>query len=120
MAGNKVMKLWTALVTAFLALCAALGFATTTAGAAVAQTQPECSDGPQVALPGSAPDSWPRGRSLPPTMKQRTGAEAHGASPTCRHRARTTAVASVPTARHVLRNLHEPATSMEPTVRLRL
>ena len=31
MARNKVMKLWTAIVTAFLALCTALGFITTTA-----------------------------------------------------------------------------------------
>ncbi|MFE9092746.1 DUF6344 domain-containing protein [Streptomyces sp. NPDC007264] len=120
MAGNKVMKLWTAIVTAFLALCAALGFATTTAEAAVAPTQPEGGSAPQMTLPGPAPDSWARDRSLPPTMKQRIHAEAHGASPTCRHRARTTAVASTPLARHALRSLHEPATSIEPTVRLRL
>lgn len=120
MAGNKVMKLWTAIVTAFLALCAALGFATTTAEAAVAQTQPAHDGGPQATLPVPAPDSWARDRSLPPTMKQRISAEAHGASPTCRHRARTTAVASTPIARHALRSLHEPATSIEPTVRLRL
>ena len=37
------MKLWTALVTAFLALCTTLGLITTTAAAAVPQT----GDGPQ-------------------------------------------------------------------------
>ncbi|MFD1273375.1 hypothetical protein ACFQ51_21600 [Streptomyces kaempferi] len=38
MTQNKVMKLWTVIVTAFLALCTTLGFITTTAAAAVPQT----------------------------------------------------------------------------------
>ena len=39
MARNKVMKVWTAIVTAFVALCTALGLVTTTAAAAVPQTE---------------------------------------------------------------------------------
>lgn len=38
MARNKVLTLWTSIVTAFLALCTALGLVTTTAAAAVPQT----------------------------------------------------------------------------------
>lgn len=40
MARNQVMKLWTVVITAFLALFTALGLITTTAAAAVPQTQP--------------------------------------------------------------------------------
>ncbi|CAM5734895.1 hypothetical protein SHIRM173S_04555 [Streptomyces hirsutus] len=49
MARNKVMKLWTAIVTAFLALCTALGFITTTASAAV---PPDRDDAQQRERPG--------------------------------------------------------------------
>ncbi|MEU6373800.1 DUF6344 domain-containing protein [Streptomyces sp. NPDC046909] len=92
MAQNKVMKLWTAIVTALLALCTALGLVTTTAAAATAA--------PQTGTNGTttrhstaetttaAPPlwSWSWTRSLPPTMKQRIRAEAHGKTPSCRHR----------------------------------
>ncbi|MDQ0386635.1 hypothetical protein J2S54_003455 [Streptomyces sp. DSM 42143] len=89
MARNKVMTLWTTIVTAFLALCTALGFVTTTASAAVPQsgthsnTESASSEtAPAVTIPR------PRSRtgSLPPTMKQRIRAEAHGKAPSCRHR----------------------------------
>ncbi|GGW53188.1 hypothetical protein GCM10010503_32930 [Streptomyces lucensis JCM 4490] len=95
MAQNKVMKLWTAIVTAFLALCTALGLASAgTATAAPAAGQPE---GPRTGtehrtipttptIPAPRPWSWSHGRALPPTMKQRIRAEAHGKSPRCRHR----------------------------------
>ncbi|MEV6016529.1 MULTISPECIES: DUF6344 domain-containing protein [unclassified Streptomyces] len=91
MTQNKVMKLWSAIVTAFLALCTTLGLVTTTAAAAVPQAGParntESSVAAQAIVP--APAHWTRSstRALPPTMKQRIRAEAHGSSPSCRHRA---------------------------------
>ncbi|GHE66202.1 hypothetical protein GCM10014715_19920 [Streptomyces spiralis] len=90
---HKVVKLWTAIVTAFLALCTALGLITTTAGAASAASQSDKASKSTStrlrALPEQATSSpWSRThlRSLPPTMKQRIRAEAHGKSPSCRHR----------------------------------
>ncbi|MFF8591726.1 DUF6344 domain-containing protein [Streptomyces sp. NPDC015220] len=88
---HKVMKLWTAIVTAFLALCTALGLITTTATAATAAPQPESAPKSTTRVPAQATSSWSRtharhARSLPPTMKQRIRAEAHGKSPSCRHR----------------------------------
>lgn len=88
MARNKVMKLWNAIVTAFLALCTALGLVTTTASAAVPQTeQARNSDSaPRTTAPATPLWSWSLIKALPPTMKQRIHAEAHGKSPSCRHR----------------------------------
>ncbi|MEV6480558.1 DUF6344 domain-containing protein [Streptomyces sp. NPDC051576] len=85
----KVMKLWNAFVTAFLALCTALGLITITATAATAAALPRSeatgsSATAQVTTPAISP--WSFTRSLPPTMKQRIRAEAHGKSPSCRHR----------------------------------
>jgi hypothetical protein len=101
MARNKVMKLWTAIVTAFLALCTTLGFVTTTAAAAVPQTEQERNSAliPQqrTAPATAAPWSLSYAKALPPTMKQRIHAEAHGKSPSCRHRTLTDTTAS-PTA----------------------
>ncbi|MFF7370189.1 DUF6344 domain-containing protein [Streptomyces tricolor] len=92
MTQTKVMKLWTAIVTAFLALCTALGLVTATAATAAAA-------GPRTESPrtGTAQRTtptipvahhwaWSHGRALPPTMKQRIRAEAHGKTPSCRHR----------------------------------
>ncbi|MFF4061252.1 DUF6344 domain-containing protein [Streptomyces sp. NPDC001668] len=87
MARNKVMKLWTVVITAFLALFTALGLITTTAAAAVPQTQPARNS--EVAHPEPLAMShglWSYVRSLPPTMKQRIRAEAHGKTPSCRPR----------------------------------
>ncbi|MFI6933638.1 DUF6344 domain-containing protein [Streptomyces sp. NPDC050287] len=88
MAQNKVMNLWTAIVTAFLALCTALGLITTTAAAAVPQTGTPRNSTPHATAPVLSPGSspWSHVRSLPPTMKQRIRAEAHGKTPSCRHR----------------------------------
>jgi hypothetical protein len=89
MAQNKVMNLWTAFVTALLALCTALGLITTTAAAAVPQTAATRNSTPQTATApamSTRPWSWSYDRSLPPTMKQRIRAEAHGKTPSCRHR----------------------------------
>ncbi|MFF8968799.1 DUF6344 domain-containing protein [Streptomyces sp. NPDC014995] len=91
MAENRVMKLWTTIITALVALCAALGFVTTTSATAVAQTEStrnsDKSDSTvHPSVPAVSPWSWFFARSLPPTMKQRIRAEAHGKSPSCRHR----------------------------------
>ncbi|GAA3175289.1 DUF6344 domain-containing protein [Streptomyces virens] len=87
MARNKVMTLWTAVVTAFLALCTALGLITTTASAAVPQSEPVSNiDSRPTSVAETAPFLWSLLSALPPTMKQRIHAEAHGKSPSCRHR----------------------------------
>ncbi|MFF5156150.1 DUF6344 domain-containing protein [Streptomyces sp. NPDC000348] len=88
MARNKVMKLWNAIVTAFLALCTALGLITTTASAAVPQTDEtrNSDSAPNISAPTAPLWSWSLIKALPPTMKQRIHAEAHGKSPSCRHR----------------------------------
>ncbi|MEV0908579.1 DUF6344 domain-containing protein [Streptomyces hokutonensis] len=84
----KVMKLWTAFVTAFIALCTALGLITITATAATAATPRSGATGTSATAQPTAPtiSPWSFTRSLPPTMKQRIRAEAHGKSPSCRHR----------------------------------
>ncbi|MFI2370236.1 DUF6344 domain-containing protein [Streptomyces sp. NPDC018833] len=99
MAAFKVRNLWNAFVTAFFALLASVGLTTATAAAATSQPAVQTPDEPLKArsqvsgavLPAqsrrAAPTRWlstARGRSLPPTMKQRIGAEAHGASPATR------------------------------------
>ncbi|MER6441679.1 MULTISPECIES: DUF6344 domain-containing protein [unclassified Streptomyces] len=95
MTQNKVMKLWTVLVTAFLALCTTLGFITTTAAAAVPQSGTTHESTAPAAVPAAtAPWTASYSRALPPTMKQRIRAEAHGSSPSCRHRPRVDAEAS--------------------------
>ncbi|KUM79925.1 hypothetical protein J7F01_02800 [Streptomyces sp. ISL-22] len=95
MTRNKVMNLWTTIVTAFLALCTTLGFLTPTAAAAVPHTgaarNSDSDDGDRGAqltapVPAMAHWAWSYTRSLPPTMKQRIRAEAHGKTPGCRHR----------------------------------
>lgn len=99
MAALKVRNLWTAFVTAFFALLASVGLTTATATAATPQPAVATPDEParagvrttgtgvpeqiRMAVPQRLPAA--RGsRSLPPTMKQRIGAEAHGASPATR------------------------------------
>ncbi|MFE7835271.1 DUF6344 domain-containing protein [Streptomyces sp. NPDC057474] len=86
MAQNKVMKLWTAIVTALLALCTALGLVTTAASAAVPQTETTRNCAAHTTTPAMSLSARPHDRALPPTMKQRIRAEAHGSSPSCRHR----------------------------------
>ncbi|MFF6989471.1 DUF6344 domain-containing protein [Streptomyces sp. NPDC010273] len=87
MAQIKVMKLWNAFVTGFLALCTALGLITVTATVAAATTRVEATSTSTVAAATTpAVSPWTFTRSLPPTMKQRIRAEAHGKSPSCRHR----------------------------------
>ncbi len=90
MTGNRVMKLWTVIVTAFMAVLATLGFASTATAASVQQAEGirNCvAAAPSETRPLPAPRTSPHDRTLPPTMKQRIRAEAHGASPSCRARA---------------------------------
>ncbi|CAM5736384.1 hypothetical protein SALBM311S_08044 [Streptomyces alboniger] len=101
MAQNKVMNLWTAFVTVLLALCTALGLITTTAAAAVPQTEPTRNSTtepatPPAMSPGYSP--WSYAKDLPPTMKQRIRAEAHGKTPSCRHRPLTDIDAAISAA----------------------
>ncbi|SDO10823.1 hypothetical protein SAMN04487981_108271 [Streptomyces sp. cf386] len=106
MARNKVMNLWTSIVTAFLALFTALGFVTTSAAAAVPHTETarrsDSDDGDrntmQLAVPAMPQWAWSYARSLPPTMKQRIRAEAHGRTPSCRHRPLTETEAATTTS----------------------
>ncbi|MEU0964412.1 DUF6344 domain-containing protein [Streptomyces sp. NPDC005917] len=99
----KVMKLWTAIVTAFLALCTALGLVSATAAAAAPQTEtPLKSSGDdhsptgRVTIPAQTHWLWSHARSLPPTMKQRIRAEAHGKTPSCRQRPLNTTESETP------------------------
>ncbi|MFD0316147.1 DUF6344 domain-containing protein [Streptomyces flavalbus] len=90
MARTKVMKLWNVLVTAFITLFTALGLITTTAAAALPQSEPTrnstADHTPPTTTPAAAPGwVWSYTRALPPTMKQRIRAEAHGKTPSCRH-----------------------------------
>ncbi|GGT38657.1 hypothetical protein GCM10010271_48280 [Streptomyces kurssanovii] len=99
MATFKVRNLWNAFITAFFALLASVGL-TTAATAATAQPAAQSPEEPAgaarpKALRATVPAqtrrqvTWPaprvRDRSLPPTMKQRISAEAHGSSPAVRH-----------------------------------
>ncbi|MEU9763034.1 DUF6344 domain-containing protein [Streptomyces sp. NPDC001834] len=84
-------SIWTAFVTAFFALLAALGFMNTPAAAtqqsAAEPTATNQEHAGATATTATAPSvRWtlPRDRSLPPTMKQRIRAEAHGSSPAAR------------------------------------
>ncbi|WP_329411756.1 DUF6344 domain-containing protein [Streptomyces sp. NBC_00704] len=122
MTENRVMKLWTAVVTAVLALCTALGLITTTAAAAPAQTGPARTgeSAATVRTPerpaAASPWLWSQARSLPPTMKQRIRAEAHGKSPSCRHRGLPDADQTEQTATSC--EPAEPADPAEPAVPL--
>ncbi|MBA2945365.1 DUF6344 domain-containing protein [Streptomyces himalayensis] len=87
MAANKVVKLWTLVISAFLAVLAALGFTTAaTAAAPVQQPTESCNGKTDATAPAPRAVHWrpPHVGALPPTMKQRIHAEAHGSSPTCR------------------------------------
>lgn len=87
MATAAVRTFWSALVSVFLKCIAALGFATpartapvrTTAAQAPASARTTAATAFVIPVPAPRRD-----RSLPPTMKQRIRAEAHGASPSAR------------------------------------
>lgn len=99
MATAKVKQFWTAFISVLFALLASVGLASTaTAAQAPAVQQPEepASTGvtaavtrtpAAAAVPAQRAHQWPvtRDLSLPPTIKQRISAEAHGSSPSVRH-----------------------------------
>ncbi|MDT9690846.1 DUF6344 domain-containing protein [Streptomyces sp. P9(2023)] len=100
MATAKVKQFWTAFISVLFALLASVGLASTaTAAQAPAVQQPEEPAAASAAATGAraatvsvpaqrAAYQWPttvRERSLPPTIKQRIGAEAHNSSPSVRH-----------------------------------
>jgi hypothetical protein len=88
----KAKNIWTAFVTAFFALLAALGLMNTPAAATEpSTTEPTTTNhvhtGATAATATTPSVRWtlPRDRALPPTMKQRIRAEAHGSSPAARN-----------------------------------
>ncbi|MFF1507012.1 DUF6344 domain-containing protein [Streptomyces sp. NPDC058326] len=108
MATAKVKQFWTAFISVLFALLASVGLAGTAAAAAQpAVQQPEEPAGTAAAapvaqeraalaaVPAQRAHRWPLAgdRSLPPTIKQRIAAEAHGSSPAARHRSATGASA---------------------------
>ncbi|MFF5476988.1 DUF6344 domain-containing protein [Streptomyces sp. NPDC012935] len=124
MTRNKVMNLWTAIVTAFLALCSALGFVTSTTAAAVPHTETSRKGGSddsdrsaELTVPAMPNWAWSYARALPPTMKQRIRAEAHGKTPSCRHRPLTETeaeAASPPSAPRECVHAGSPAQPLVP------
>ncbi|MGW5775805.1 DUF6344 domain-containing protein [Streptomyces sp. NPDC003863] len=107
MATAKVKQFWTAFISVLFALLASVGLANTAAAAGQpAVTQPEEPAAPAAvaeaaptgqralsSVPAQRAHRWPLAgdRSLPPTIKQRIAAEAHGSSPSARQRSSSTA-----------------------------
>ncbi|SEC98822.1 DUF6344 domain-containing protein [Streptomyces sp. TLI_105] len=106
MATAKVKQFWTAFISVLFALLASVGLASTAAAAG----QPSVQQPEEPAAPAAVPAAtaveralapvpaqrarrWPLvgDRSLPPTIKQRIAAEAHGSSPSARQRSSSTA-----------------------------
>ncbi len=92
MSTYRAKNIWTAFITAFFALLAALGLAGSTAAATEATvTEPAATSHEHTVATATTATTpsvrWtlPRDRALPPTMKQRIRAEAHGSSPATRH-----------------------------------
>ncbi|MET7861259.1 DUF6344 domain-containing protein [Streptomyces sp. NPDC005318] len=83
----KVKSLWTAFITAFFALLASMGLVSAPAAAAQPTATNQEHTGAAVATATAPSVRWtlPRDRALPPTMKQRIRAEAHGSSPAARN-----------------------------------
>ncbi|MFF2327554.1 MULTISPECIES: DUF6344 domain-containing protein [unclassified Streptomyces] len=107
----KAKNIWTAFVTAFFALLAALGFMSAPASATESgTTEPAATNqkhtGATAATASTPSVRWtlPRDRALPPTMKQRIRAEAHGSSPATRHLSADTTDA--PETRSIARSAH--------------
>ncbi|MER8232229.1 DUF6344 domain-containing protein [Streptomyces sp. NPDC101490] len=104
MATAKVKQFWTAFLSVLFALLSSVGLAGTAAAAqpqAVHQPEEPVTAPARVATAPTAPGGraeasvpaqrthrWTLAgdRSLPPTLKQRIAAEAHGSSPAARHR----------------------------------
>ena len=89
MAATRVRNMWTALLSALVALFAALGFAGQASATQAQVPHTTQAKAAEQEAPATAPAAaWsprlPAGSALPPTMKQRIGAEAHGSSPATR------------------------------------
>ncbi|MFJ9595194.1 DUF6344 domain-containing protein [Streptomyces virginiae] len=118
-------SIWTSVLAALVAVLSALGFggkvapaAAATAGGAAAAAVTAPVRRPAV----TAPRSWRemmRGGSLPPTLKQRIRAEAHGKTPGVRRSTTAAAMGAAPgTAARVLAPAQGPATrSLTPAAR---
>ncbi|MFJ8310234.1 MULTISPECIES: DUF6344 domain-containing protein [unclassified Streptomyces] len=92
MATSKLTTWWTSLISALVALFAAFGFAGQASAAAPAASVPQNDvthnrSEPPASVAPTVHWALPAPSALPPTMKQRIRAEAHGASPSSRHRA---------------------------------
>jgi hypothetical protein len=81
----NVTRFWSAFVTVLLKCAAALGFAVPSKAPMPAAPRAAATPGGVTTFPSSQPVEPVRDRSLPPTMKQRILAEAHGASPRARN-----------------------------------
>ncbi|MFF8380352.1 DUF6344 domain-containing protein [Streptomyces sp. NPDC015661] len=106
MATAKVKQFWTAFISVLFALLASVGLANTAAAAGQPAVQQPEEPAPPAAVraatageralasvPAQRTHQWPvvGDRSLPPTIKQRIAAEAHGSSPSARQRSSSTA-----------------------------
>ncbi|MFD3538066.1 DUF6344 domain-containing protein [Streptomyces sp. NPDC058662] len=99
---STLTSLWTTVLTALVALLASLGFGAKSAPAA--SSSPAAAEGAGAAAAVrrpcvAAPRSWRammRGGSLPPTIKQRIRAEAHGKSPSVRRSTTAAAMGADP------------------------
>ncbi|MFF8261110.1 DUF6344 domain-containing protein [Streptomyces virginiae] len=109
-------SIWTSVLAALVAVLSALGFggkaapaASFTVGGAAAASVTAPVRRPVV----TAPRSWRemmRGGSLPPTLKQRIRAEAHGKTPGVRRSTTAAAMGAAPgTAARILTPAAEPA-----------
>ncbi|MFH7593945.1 DUF6344 domain-containing protein [Streptomyces racemochromogenes] len=94
---TSITSLWSSFLAALVALLAAVGLVGRAAPAAAAPTAPATPSAATVSRPVAvARRTWRammRGGSLPPTIKQRIRAEAHGKSPSVRRSATAAALA---------------------------
>ncbi|MCX5585839.1 DUF6344 domain-containing protein [Streptomyces erythrochromogenes] len=117
---NILTSIWTSVLAALVAVLSSLGFggkvapaaAASTAGGATA-TAATVAAAPVRRPAVTAPRSWRemmRGGSLPPTLKQRIRAEAHGKTPGVRRSTTAAAMGAAPgTAARVLTPSAVPA-----------
>ncbi|OAR23797.1 hypothetical protein A8W25_14930 [Streptomyces sp. ERV7] len=87
MATSKLTTWWTALIGALVALLASLGLTGQATAAASVPQQGAAHHRSDILAPETPNVRWalPSASALPPTMKQRIRAEAHGSSPSTRH-----------------------------------
>lgn len=87
MATSKLTTWWTAFIGVLVALLASLGFASEASAAASVPQRAAAHNRSEIptARTPIAPWALPGLSALPPTMKQRIRAEAHGSSPSTRH-----------------------------------